>query len=75
VATATAEVDAKALQAELRVSLDIEGLYLADEVAPRVSLSKQKQIKAIIAVAATKPYHRVEKGEIRRPLEVRERSR
>jgi len=75
IATATAEVEAEKLQAELRVSLDIEGLYLADDIAPLVSSSKKKQIEAIVAVAAKKNHHRVENGEIRRPLQVRERSR
>jgi Adenylate and Guanylate cyclase catalytic domain len=75
IATATAEVEAQKLQAELRVSLDVEGLYLADDVAPLVSPSKKKQIEAIVAVAAKKNNHRVENGEIRRPLSVRERGR
>jgi class 3 adenylate cyclase len=75
IATATAEVDADELQAELRVSLDVEGLYLADDIAPLVSSSKKKQIEAIVAVAVKKSHHRVENGEIRRPLEVRERRR
>ena len=75
IAIATPEVDAHKLQAELRVSLDVEGLYFADEVAPLVSASKRKQIGAIVAVAAKKNFHRIANGEIRRPLEVRERSR
>jgi len=75
IATATAEVEAEKLQAELRVSLDVEGLYLADEITPLVSLSKKKQIEAIITVAAQKSHHRVENGEIRRPLKIQERSR
>jgi hypothetical protein len=75
IATATAKVEVEKLQAELRVSLDVEGLYLADDIAPLVSPSKKKQIEAIVGVAAKKSHHRVENGEIRRPLEVRERSR
>jgi hypothetical protein len=75
IATATAKVEAEKLRAELRVSLDVEGLYLADDIATLVSPSKKKQIEAIITVAAKKNHHRVENGEIRRPLEVRERSR
>jgi hypothetical protein len=75
IATATPEVKGEKLQAELRVSLDVEGLYLADDIAPLVSPSKKKQIEAIVAVAAKKNHHRVENGEIRRRLEVRERSR
>jgi class 3 adenylate cyclase len=75
IATATAEVEAEKLQAELRVSLDVEGLYLSDDITPLVSLSKKKQIEAIVMVAAKKPDHRVEHGEIRRPLKVQERSR
>jgi class 3 adenylate cyclase len=74
IATATAKVEAEKLRAELRVSLDVEGLYLAEDIAPLVPPSKKKQIEAIIAVAAKKSYYRVENGEIRRSLEVRERS-
>jgi class 3 adenylate cyclase len=74
IATATAEVEAEKLQAELRVSLDVEGLYLADDIKPLVTPSK-KQIEAIVTVAAKKSHHRVENGEIRRPLKVQERSR
>jgi class 3 adenylate cyclase len=74
IATATAEVEAEKLDAELRVSLDIEGLYFADDIAPLVSSSKKKQIEAIVAVAAKKNYPIVN-GEIRRPLDVRERRR
>jgi class 3 adenylate cyclase len=75
IATATAEVEAEKLRAELRVSLDVEGLYLADGVAPLLSPSKKKQIEAIVAVAAKKNHHRIANGEIRRLLEVREHSR
>jgi class 3 adenylate cyclase len=75
IATATAEVETEQLQAELRVSLDVEGLYLADDIAPLVSSKKKKQIEAIVAVAAKKNFHRIANGEIRRPLEVRERGR
>jgi hypothetical protein len=75
IATATTEVEAEKLQAELRVSLDVEGLYFADDITPLVSPSKKKQIEAIVTVAAKKNHYRVENGEIRRPLEVRERSR
>ena len=74
-ATATENVEAEKLHAELRVSLDVEGLYLADDIAPLVSSSKRTQIQAIVAVAAKKSHHRVEDGEIRRPLEVQERRR
>jgi hypothetical protein len=74
IATATAEVEAEKLQAELRVSLDVEGLYFPDDIAPLVSSSKKKQIEAIVAVAAKKKYP-IANGEIRRRLEVRERSR
>jgi class 3 adenylate cyclase len=74
IATATSKVEIAKLWAELRVSLDVEGLYLADDIAPLVSPSKKKQIEAIVAVAAKKSHHRLENGEIRRALEVRERS-
>lgn len=50
--TVTAAVEAEKLQAELRVSLDVESLYLGDEIAPLVSPSKRKQIEAIVSVAA-----------------------
>jgi hypothetical protein len=73
IATATADVKPDRLQAELLVSLDVEGLYLADNIAPRVSASKKKQIEAIVTVAAKKSRYRVENGEIRRRLKVQER--
>jgi class 3 adenylate cyclase len=75
IATASADVETEKLQAELRVSLDIEGLYLADDIAPLVSPSKKKQIEAIVGVAAKKGHQRIANGEIRRSIEVRERSR
>lgn len=75
IATAAAEVEVRNLHGELRVSLDVEGLWLADDITLRVTPTKKKQIEAIIEVAAKKNHHRVENGEIRRPLEVRERRR
>jgi hypothetical protein len=74
-ASATADVESDRLHAELRVSLDVEGLYLADDIAARVSPSKKKQIESIIAVAAKKNHQQVEDGVIRRRLLVRDRER
>jgi hypothetical protein len=56
------------------VSLNVEGLYLADAIRPKVSLSTQNQIKAIMSVAAQKNHQKVEGGEIRRRIEVTERA-
>ena len=56
------------------MSLNVEGLYLADAIRPKVSLSTQNQIKAIMSVAAQKNHQKVEGGEIRRRIEVTERA-
>jgi class 3 adenylate cyclase len=73
IATATIDVESTRLWAELHVSLDVEGLYLADDIASKVSRSTKNQIKAIMSVAAQKNHQKVEGGEIRRRIEVTER--
>jgi hypothetical protein len=75
IASATADVESTGMKAELQISLDIEGLFLADEVVSKISPSKKKQIEAIVAVAATKNHHQIERGIIRRKLPVRDRER
>jgi hypothetical protein len=75
IASATAAVDSACMRAELHVSLDVEGLFLADEVGSKISASMKKQIEAIVAVAATKNHHQIDKGVIRRKLPVRDRER
>jgi hypothetical protein len=75
IATATPEVVRASLHAELRVSLDSEGLYLADDIAAKVLPPRKKQIEAIMTIAAKKNDGGFENGEIRRSIEVRERSR
>jgi hypothetical protein len=44
-ATATSDVTADELRAELQVSLDVEGLYLADDIAAKVVSSKKNRSK------------------------------
>jgi hypothetical protein len=73
IASATADVESANMQAELHVSLDVEGLFLADEIGSKMSSSKKKQVEAIVAVAATKRHYQIEKGIIRRKLSVRDR--
>jgi hypothetical protein len=75
IATATADLVADQIHAELRVSLDVEGLYLADDIDAKVTLTRKKQIEAILAVAAKKNHQRVDKGQICRPIQVMERER
>jgi hypothetical protein len=71
VATATTDVEASKVKAELRVTLDAKGLNLPVEA--KVSQAKRSQITAIILEAARKRHQVTEKGEIRRSISVRER--
>jgi class 3 adenylate cyclase len=71
IASATSELKSETVRAELRISLDVEGLYLAGDL--KISSAKMKQIAAILAVAMTKNHQVVENGVIRRPLAVRNR--
>ncbi len=74
IATANGEVGAANLTAELRVALDATGLRLPEGPGPRVDQSKRSQIKALILEVARKRYEVTEAGEVRRPIEVRERA-
>jgi hypothetical protein len=75
IATATHDVEVSTVKAELRVSLDAKGLYLPEGLGSKMPQSKRSQIKAIILGAARKRHHVTEAGDIRRPIEVRERDR
>jgi TIR domain len=77
VATATAEVDAEDLIAEVIVSLSPEGLFLPEEKSRMPSVRMQTKIKAIMGVVATKlpgTNDVMKAGQFRRRLRVRERS-
>ena len=71
VATATTDVEASKVKAEIRITLDAKGLNLPAEA--KVSQAKRSQITAIILEAARKRHQVNEKGEIHRSISVRER--
>jgi hypothetical protein len=71
VATATTDVEASKVKAELRVTLDAKGLNFPADA--KVSQAKRSQITAIILEAARKRHQVTEKGEIHRSISVRER--
>jgi len=71
VATATTDVEAGKVKAELRVTLDAKGLNVPAE--GKVSQAKRSQITAIILEAARKRHQVTEKSEIHRSISVRER--
>ena len=68
--TATADVEAGKVKAELQVTLDAKGLNLPEA---KVSQAKRSQITAIILEAARRRHQVNEKGEIRRSISVQER--
>ena len=79
IATATADVKISALNAELTLLLNAEGLYLADEKRAPLSPRMKNKIKAIMDIviaktAATTDQIITSKGMLRRKLPVRERS-
>jgi hypothetical protein len=75
IATAPAEVRAAHLDATLIVSLDVEGLYLEDEVH-QISGRTEAAVKAILGVARAKVAENEtidEQGLLHRALPVTER--
>jgi class 3 adenylate cyclase len=74
IAIAPPELATDSLKVELRISLNPEGLYLADEIKENFSEIEAMHIKAILRAAAGRN-EPVVRGQIRKPLIVRERSR
>jgi TIR domain-containing protein len=74
VASATRDVKADQLSAELIVTLSTEGLYLVDYSGQEPSQSTQNRIKAIMSIAARKDQSVNETGRICRPIPVKERT-
>jgi hypothetical protein len=70
IASTSDQATPEGLSVELRISLGVEGLYIADEIRGGLSAQKQQQIKAITRVALGKWGAKVVKGQICRELKV-----
>jgi hypothetical protein len=78
IATATADVETDQLEAELTVSLNVEGVHIYGELNRRQAPKTMKSIAAIMNVAMSKAATRdsgpTRDGKLRRKLLVRDRS-
>ena len=75
IATATDDVDAKKMEAEVRFALNPDKLYLRDGSGLNVSQKARSQIKAIIDASIRKGLTVDRNGDVRLPIPVRERER